>query len=113
MSDPAFIATIRRFIVRKTFAALTATLVLAVASPALADEAQKSSFTHEGITYTYSQTKVGKATIIEGQAKPGQKFRFVKSGKQVTGTFNGSAVSFRTDELIAYTPSNAIPLASR
>lgn len=96
----------------KFFVALTATLTLAVTSPALA-EAETSSFTHEGVTYTYSQTKVGNSTVIEGEAKPGQKFRFVKTGKQVTGVANGVTVSFRTNELVDYKPSKAIPLAAR
>ena len=98
---------------KKTIAALTATLVLAVASPALAKDAETSTFTHEGITYSYTQTQVGKSTIIEGQAKPGQTFRFVKRGKQVTGVANGVAVSFSTDDLVAYNASKSIPLASR
>lgn len=97
----------------KTFFALTATLVLAVASPAVAKDAEKTSFRHDGVTYTYTLSKAGKSTIIEGSATPGQKFRFVKSGKRVTGVANGVPVSFRTDELVEYRPSDVIPLASR
>ncbi|MBO9575698.1 MAG: hypothetical protein J7494_08185 [Sphingobium sp.] len=83
----------------KTFIALTATLALAVASPAFAKEAEKSSFTHEGVTYTYTKTQVGKSTVIEGYAQPGQKFHLVKNGNQVTGTANGIPVSFSMDEV--------------
>lgn len=96
----------------KTFAALTAILALAVASPALAKpEAKTSTFTHEGVTYTYSISKAGRSTIYEGFARPGQKFRFVKRGDQVTGVANGISVSFRMHEVMKQT--GTLTLASR
>ena len=98
---------------KKTLAALTATLIFAVASPAFAKDAATSTFSYEGVSYTYSQTQVGKTTVIEGYATPGDKFRFVKNGDKVTGEANGVSVSFRTDDLVTYNPSKAVPLAAR
>lgn len=96
---------------KKTFAALTATLTLAIAAPAIAKDEAPRTFSFDGVTYSYTVTKAGKSTIYEGYARPGQKFRFVKNGKQVVGTANGIPVTFRMDEVAKTVTS--IQVASR
>jgi hypothetical protein len=73
---------------------LSALVAATLAVPAVAKTAEKVSFTRDGVTYTYSETKVGKSTIYKGRALPGNPFYLVVRGDQVTGTANGIPVSF-------------------
>lgn len=79
------------------FYAVSALVSLAVAAPAFAKD-EKTSFTQDGVTYTYTQTKVGDSTIVKGRASPGYPFYFVVRGEQVVGNANGIPVSFRTPQ---------------
>ena len=82
---------------------LIATLLLtAVAAPALAQE--KAAFTHDGVTYVYSQTKVGDSTIIQGHADNGPDFRYVVRNGQVTGNTDGNPVRFSVADAMAAKP---------
>lgn len=83
---------------KKIFATLTFALAAAAATPALAasDLPQKVQFTHEGVTYFYTKTKVGESTIYKGIARPGQSFYLVERKGHVTGTANGIRVAFST-----------------
>ena len=78
---------------------LIATLLLAtVAAPALAAPAAKTSFTHDGVTYVYSQTKVGKSVVLRGTSSNGPDFYYVVRNGQVVGKNGGTAVSFRVED---------------
>jgi len=74
---------------------LSALVAATLAVPAVAkDTAEKVTFTRDGVTYTYTETKVGKSTIYKGRAMPGNPFYLVVRGDQVVGTANGIPVSF-------------------
>lgn len=79
----------------KTLIALSIAVAAATSSPALAGSATaKKSFTHEGVTYVYTKTKVGDSTIYKGRATPGHDFYLVANGSRVVGKANGIPVSF-------------------
>jgi hypothetical protein len=79
--------------VTKFFIAAAA-LSLGFASPALARDGMRS-FTHEGITYDYTSSKIDDVLVLEGTARPlGGAFRLeVRNGK-VTGYVGTTRVSF-------------------
>jgi len=81
----------------KMFHMLAAGLALTATSPAFA-QGEVTSFTRDGVTYTYTVEQIGSRRVIEGRATPGEPFRLVVSGSKVTGQANGVPVSFR------YTP---------
>jgi len=92
--------------------ALTAT----AAAPAFAEAEvpQKVQFTHEGVTYVYTTTKVGESTIYKGYATPGYPFYLVSRKGQVTGKANGTNVSFKTPTVDVQSAAvKQIPLAAR
>lgn len=71
-----------------------ALLVPVFAAPALARDGEKT-FTHEGITYTYTATRTDDAVVLEGIAKPtGGRFRFVVRNGRVTGYAGNVRVNF-------------------
>jgi hypothetical protein len=78
-----------------------AALVSAVAGPALA---QERSFTHEGVTYTYTSTRLGDARVLEGKVARGDRFRFVVRDGWVHGRVGTTPVSFRAPK------GSALPL---
>ena len=100
---------------KKTLATLTFALAAAVASPVFAEAEipQKVQFSHEGVTYTYTKTKVGESTIFKGYANPGYSFYLVARHGQVTGKANGIPVSFRAPTVEAQAANKLIPLAAR
>ncbi|MDF7775764.1 hypothetical protein P1X14_10945 [Sphingomonas sp. AOB5] len=73
------------------FAAAAATL--AFATPAMAQDAV-TSFTQDGVSYTYTTKKVGELTVIEGRTAPGGEFRLEVRDGRVRGTMNSMPVSF-------------------
>jgi hypothetical protein len=73
------------------FAAAAAALTFA-APTAIASE---RSFTHEGVTYTYSITTRDKAQILEGRTSKGGEFRLNVKNGWVEGYVNDTRVSFR------------------
>lgn len=81
---------------KKTFIAISFALAAAFTAPAVAgsETAAKTTFTHEGVTYVYSKTIVGKSTVYRGYARPGHDFYLVARNGQVTGKANGIPVSF-------------------
>ena len=81
----------------KTLAEISVLLAATVSVPAVAKNAQ-TSFVRDGVTYTYTLTKAPKATIIEGDAAPGDHFRLIVHGNRVIGTVNGREVSFPVPE---------------
>lgn len=91
---------------------LTAALLLAaVAAPAAAKE--KNNFTHEGVTYVYSQEKVGESTVLQGHAVPGDSFYFVVRKGQVVGKANGIPVSFSVADAVKERDGVSLFLAAR
>lgn len=73
------------------FAAAAAALTF-TAPAAIAGE---RTFTHEGVTYTYSVTNKDKTQILEGTADDGGKFRLSVRNGWVDGYVNSTRVSFR------------------
>lgn len=89
-----------------------AILSFAVVSPAVAKE-EASSFTRDGVSYTYTVTNVDANTrILEGTASPGNPFRLVVSGSRVSGKANGIPVSFTVKETKTAAAKN-LTVASR
>lgn len=78
---------------------LTAALfALALATPVLANDNEKS-FTHDGVTYTYTSTRTEDGLVLEGVAEPlGGKFRLVVRDGKVTGYAGAARVSFRVTD---------------
>ena len=89
---------------------IAAALLTAVAAPAVA--AERTSFTHDGVTYSYTQTKVGESTILRGRATTGADFRYVVRNGQVVGKSNGIPVSFRVSDAIDQTRETTITLGN-
>ncbi|NIJ66314.1 hypothetical protein FHR20_003287 [Sphingomonas leidyi] len=73
------------------FAAAAAVLTF-TAPAAIAGE---RSFTHEGVTYTYSITTKDKAQVLAGRTSKGGEFRLNVKNGWVEGYVNGTRVSFR------------------
>jgi len=73
---------------------LIAALLVAttVAAPALARD--KTIFTADGVTYAYSQTKVGDSIVLQGRATPGDDFYYVVRDGKVIGNKDGMPVTF-------------------
>ena len=81
---------------KKTFVTLAFSLMagFAIAAPAFADEPQRVQFTHEGVSYSYTLSKVGKSTVIDGRATPGTNFHLIVREGHVTGRINDMQVSY-------------------
>ena len=71
---------------------LTAAAFLSLAAPSAM--ASERSFTHEGVTYTYTVTAKDGRQILEGRADDGAKFRLAVKDGWVDGYVNGARVSF-------------------
>jgi hypothetical protein len=84
---------------------LVATLLLAAATPAVAQE--KTSFTQDGVTYTYTQTKVGDATVIRGHSTSGPDFYYVVRDGKVIGKNDDTPVSFTVQDAKAQADAEA------
>lgn len=80
------------------FYAAFALFSLAITSPAIA-KSEKTSFTRDGVSYTYSQSKVGNSTVVRGVSTPGSSFYLVIRGNRVTGTADGVPVSFQLSDV--------------
>lgn len=73
------------------FAAAAAALTF-VAPAAIAGD---RTFTHEGVTYTYSVTNTDKVQVLEGKTSDGGEFRLSVKNGWVDGYVNSTRVSFR------------------
>jgi len=82
---------------------LIATLLFAVATPAMAASPAKEriSFTHDGVTYNYTQTKVGDSLVIKGYVENGADFYYVVRKGQVVGQTDDNSVAFSVADAIA------------
>lgn len=81
-----------RKIVTRIF--LAAAALSLVAAPAMARDDTRT-FTRDGITYTYTSTKVDDTLVLEGSAAPlGGRFRLVVRDGKVTGYAGGVRVVF-------------------
>jgi hypothetical protein len=76
--------------VRTLFAA--AAVAALFTTSAIAGEAEQR-FVKDGVSYTYTVSKQGSATVFEGTAN-GEPFRYVLKGDKVTGEVGKSYVSF-------------------
>lgn len=70
----------------------------AIAAPALAKD--KQSFTHEGVTYVYSEAKVGESLVIKGYAVNGSDFYYVVRNGRVAGKTGDASVDFTVADAI-------------
>lgn len=82
---------------------LTAALIVAatVATPALAKD--KTVFTADGVTYAYTETKVGDSTVFQGRAIPGTDFYYVVRNSKVIGNNDGMPVAFDVKDAASVT----------
>lgn len=88
-----------------------ALIATAIAAPAVAKD--KTTFTHDGVTYTYTTEKVGNSTVIQGRAMPGDDFYYVVDSKgRIAGKANEAPVSFTVADAVAAV-NNASEVASR
>ena len=76
-----------KFLFAAAAAVLTFTAPMAIAS--------ERSFTHEGVTYTYSITTRDKAQILEGRTRKGGEVRLTVTTGWVEGYVNDTRVAFR------------------
>lgn len=83
---------------------------LAVVTPAIAKD-EKVNFTQDGVTYSYTATKVGESTVYKGRATPGYPFYFVVRGEQVVGNANGIPVTFRVSDAAKQSEATVIAAA--
>ena len=74
------------------FLIAAAAATVAFAAPASANE---RVFEREGVTYSYTTTVKGDATVLEGTTSRGADFRFVVKNGWVQGVAGGARVSFR------------------
>jgi len=74
---------------------LFAVAAAALPFPAPAAIASDRSFTHEGVTYTYSVTTKDKVQVLEGRTNKGGEFRLNVKNGWVDGYVNDTRVSFR------------------
>lgn len=81
---------------------IAAAALLPLAVPAHASE---RAFTRDGVTYTYTVTPKGDATVIEGRATGGSRFHLVVRDGWVSGFSGTTRVSFRAPQ------GNSDPLA--
>lgn len=76
-----------KFLFAAAAAALTFTAPAAIAG--------ERSFTHEGVTYTYSITTKDKVQVLAGRTSKGGEFRLNVKNGWVEGYVNDTRVSFR------------------
>ncbi len=89
---------------------LIAALFATAAATAPAMAAEKTSFTHDGVTYVYSETQAGQSRVIKGYAVNGPDFYYVVRKGQVVGKVDDANVSFAVKDAIQ--PRVLIQLAS-
>lgn len=72
-----------------------AAVTVAVAAPALAEDAAKERFVHEGYTYVYKVKPTKDGKVISGMRYPGgTAFNLKVAGEKVRGVSDGAAVAF-------------------
>ncbi len=80
-----------KFLFAAAAAALTFTAPAAIAG--------ERSFTHEGVTYTYSVVSKDKGQVLEGRTNKGGDFRLNVKNGWVDGYVNDTRVSFRAPKV--------------
>ncbi|MFA6122383.1 MAG: hypothetical protein WCS75_03235 [Sphingomonas sp.] len=71
-----------------------ATAMLAVATPAFANDTAARTFSRDGETYTYTTVNKGNYVLISGRAVSGGTFQLRVRGDHVSGVSRGVPVSF-------------------
>ena len=91
---------------------LIATLLLAtVAAAAPAAAKDRVTFTHDGVTYSYTQTKVGESTVIRGRASDGPDFYYVVRKGQVVGKSDDAPVRFSVADAVGKPDASSVTTA--
>ncbi|HEY1124150.1 MAG TPA: hypothetical protein VGE65_00845 [Sphingobium sp.] len=90
--------------------AALAVATVAVAAPAAAKD--KQSFTHDGVTYVYTETKVGESLVIKGYAVNGQDFYYVVRNGRVVGKAGDAPVDFSVADAITADASSQVASAN-
>jgi hypothetical protein len=85
------LATRRKIVTKFLFTAAAAVLTFTAPAAFAGDR----TFTHEGVTYTYSVTSADKAQVLEGKTSDGGDFRLTVKNGWVDGYVNNTRVSFR------------------
>lgn len=84
---------------RTTLTLLATAAAAVLATAANAHDAGEQRFVHDGQTYVYTSATRGDLQVLDGHRFPsGSRFHLVVRGDQVTGTANGTPVTFRTTE---------------
>jgi hypothetical protein len=79
----------------KVLANIAAVALVLIPAIAHADASEPVSFRHEGQTYTYTAEQVGNKKVLRGHMGPSNEpFVLNVANRWVTGTVNGSPVSF-------------------
>jgi hypothetical protein len=115
MQDKALLYFEQRSLFMNKFHFAAALLSLAVVTPASA-KSEAVTFKHEGVTYKYTVKNVSETKrVISGYATPGASFHLVVTGDSVSGTANGTPVSFTVTEAKGRTAKSgsALVVASR
>lgn len=71
----------------------------AFSAPALAADKDVTTFSHDGVEYSYEVKPVGSKQLVTGSASTGEPFRLMISEKYVRGTFAGQPVAFSRDSV--------------
>lgn len=74
-------------------------VVLSAAAPAIAEDAAKERFVHEGYTYVYQVKPTKDGKLISGTRYPGATaFQLKVAGEKVSGISGGTKVAFNVAE---------------
>lgn len=76
-----------------------ALVATAFSAPAMAADKESTTFSHDGIEYSYEVKSVGSKQLVTGTASTGDSFRLLISDKYVRGTYDGQPVSFSRDSV--------------
>jgi hypothetical protein len=79
----------------KLFSNIAAIALVAIPAAAHAEQSEPVSFTHDGVSYTYTVEQTGERKVLRGHAGTNREPFVLNVGKSwVNGTANGSDVSF-------------------
>ena len=96
---------------RKTIAILAAVTAALTSTIGLAAEGTQR-FTHDGLTYVYSEKQVGDRRVIDGRTYPaGAAFHLIVRGDRVSGLAGGVPVDFAV--AAAKGATGAVEIAAR
>lgn len=79
----------------KLFSNIAAIALIAIPAAAHAEQSEPITFSHDGVTYTYTVEQVGEKKVLRGHAGTSREPFVLNVGKSwVNGSTNGRDVSF-------------------